>query len=102
MDRLHELMDEIKLLNPYPGSVMSPNRPVYIVPEVTIVEEKGEFVVEKEEGHLPRLRISQYYLKLLEDPATSQETKDYIRGKLTSSRALIKSITQRQSTTFAM
>ena len=98
MEQLHELIDEIKLLNPYPGSVLAPNKPVYIVPEVTIVEEDGEFKVKEEEGHLPQLRISQYYIKLLEDPSSSQETKEYIRQKLASSRALMKSITQRQRT----
>ena len=98
MDRLHELMEEVKNLNPYPGTILSPNTPVYIVPEVTIIEEKGKYSVEKQEGHLPKLRISQYYLKLLEDPNTAQETKEYIRQKLANSRALMKSITQRQST----
>jgi RNA polymerase sigma-54 factor len=98
MEKLHELMDEIKLLNPYPGSALSPNKPVYIVPEVTIIEEDGEFKVKKEEGHLPQLKISQYYIKLLENPSTTQDTKEYIRHKLANSKALMKSITQRQRT----
>jgi len=98
MEKLHELMDKIKLLNPYPGSLLSPGKPVYIVPEVTIFEENGEFFVKKEEGRLPQLRISQYYIKLLDNPSTTQETKEYIRSKLASSRALMKSITQRQRT----
>ena len=98
MEHLHELMEEIKLLNPYPGSLLSPNKPVYIVPEVTIYEEDGEFKVKKEESHLPQLRISQYYIKLLDSPSTSQEAKEYIRQKLASSKALMKSISQRQST----
>ena len=98
MEHLHELMEEIKLLNPYPGSLLSPNKPVYIVPEVTIYEEDGEFKVKKEERHLPQLRISQYYLKLLESPSTSKEAKEYIRQKLAKSKALMKSISQRQST----
>ncbi len=98
MDRLHELMEEVKLLNPYPGSLLSPNKPVYIVPEVTILEDEGEFKVKKEVRHLPQLRISQYYIKLLDSPSTSKEAKEYIRQKLASSKALMKSITQRQST----
>ena len=99
MDRLHELIEEIKLLNPYPGSLLSPNNPVYIVPEVTIFEnEDGDFKVKKEESHLPQLRISQYYIKLLEAPSTPKETKEYIRQKLAGSKALMTSITQRQST----
>jgi RNA polymerase sigma-54 factor len=98
MDELHELMNKIRTLNPYPGSVISSSKPVYILPEVTIIEKDGNFSIISNEDHLPKLRISQLYLKLLEDPKTTQETKDYIREKLNKSKALMKSITQRQST----
>jgi len=98
MNRLHELLNELRTLNPYPGSVISPNRPVFILPEVTIEEKDGNFSILSNEEHLPKLRISQLYLKLLEDPKTTQETKDYIREKLNKSKALMKSIIQRQST----
>ena len=95
---LHKMIEEIRKLAPYPGSAFSPDRSVYIVPEVSIVEEGGKLIVKKEQGHLPKLRISQYYLKLLEDSSVSQETKQYIREKLAGSKALMKSIIQRQST----
>lgn len=98
MDELHGLIDEIRTLNPYPGSVMSPNKPIFILPEVSVEEKKGKFVIVSNNDHLPKLRISQLYLKLLEDPSTNQETKDYIREKLNKSKALMKSITQRQNT----
>ena len=99
MESLHGLLDELKLLNPYPGSALAPANPLYIVPEVSIEEDNtGALSVKAESDHLPRLRVSQYYLNLLEDPGVSKETKDYIRGKLANSKALIKSISQRQST----
>lgn len=98
MDRLHELLDELRSLNPYPGSLISPNKPIFIIPEVTIQEKDGQYSIISNNEHLPKLRISQLYLKLLEDPKTTQETKDYIREKLGKSKALMKSITQRQDT----
>ena len=98
MDQLHDLLDKVRTLNPYPGSIIAPNKPVFILPEVTIEEKDGKFSILSNEEHLPKLRISQLYLKLLEDPKTTQETKDYIREKLIKSKALMKSITQRQST----
>lgn len=98
MDELHELLRSIRTLNPYPGSVISPNTPVYILPEVTVEEKDGKFSIISSDDHLPKLRISQLYLKLLEDPKTTRETKEYIREKLNKSKALMKSITLRQST----
>ncbi len=99
MDQLHELLDELKSLTPYPGSALASAAPLYIVPEVSIEEDNdGVLTVKANSDHLPKLRVSQYYLNLLEDPAISKETKDYIRAKLANSKALIKSISQRQST----
>lgn len=99
MEELRALLDDLKKLTPYPGSALAPNKPFYIVPEVSIVEnDDDELAVRSETDHLPKLKISQYYLKLLEDPTVSKETKDYIKGKLSNSKALIKSISQRQST----
>jgi len=99
MEELRDLLDKLKTLTPYPGSALSPNKPFYIVPEVSIEKnDSAELTVKSESNHLPKLRVSQYYLKLLEDPTVSKETKDYIRGKLSNSKALIKSISQRQDT----
>lgn len=98
MNELHDLISQMRNLNPYPGSVLSPNDPVFILPEVTIEEKEGKFIIVSNDDHLPKLRISRLYLKLLEDPTTNQETKEYIREKLNKSKALMKSITQRQTT----
>lgn len=99
LDELNAMLDEIRLLNPYPGSTVSPDNPVFVIPEVIV--EKGDadsFQVASNEDHFPRLRISQLYLKLLEDPKTPEETKNYIKEKMINGKMLIKSIEQRQST----
>ncbi len=98
MAELNFLVEEMRTLNPYPGSAIAPNSPIFILPEVTVQDKEGKFSLKANNEHLPRLRISQLYLKLLEDPNTNQETKDYIREKLIKSKALMKSISQRQST----
>jgi len=98
IDKLHDLLVEIRSLNPYPGSSLSPNNPIFVIPEVSVKERQGEFVVIAHDEHLPKLRISQFYRKLLENPDTPDETKNYIKQKLTGGKMLIKSITQRQST----
>lgn len=98
MEELQSLIADIKKLNPYPGSIISSSAPIFIVPEVTIKEEDGEFKLISNNDHLPKLRLSKLYTSLLEDPNTDKETKLYIREKLSKSKALMKSLTQRQST----
>ena len=98
IEELHFYINKIKRLNPYPGTVLTPDSPVYIVPEVKIEKIDGKFVVIPNDESIPKLRVSQFYLKLLENPATSKETREYIKEKLLKSKSLIKSLVQRQKT----
>jgi RNA polymerase sigma-54 factor len=65
---------------------------------MTVEKVNGEFVIASGDDNLPRLRISSLYSKLLEDPKTPPETKNYIKEKLLNGKMLIKSLEQRQST----
>ncbi len=98
LDELNALVEELRLLNPHPGSAIAPNSPIYVIPEVFVERSGDEFKVVPNEEHIPRLRISSLYLKLLEDPNVPDETKSYIKAKLSSGKMLIKSLEQRQST----
>lgn len=98
MPELYEMIARIRTLNPHPGSSISKNNPIFVIPEVVVEEKEGEFVVTSNDESLPRLRVSSLYRKLFEDPNTPEETKKYIKAKLTGGKLLIKSIEQRQST----
>ncbi len=98
MDKLKKLIGEIRQLSPYPGSAVSADNPVFVVPELTVEQKDGEFSITSSDDHLPRLRISSLYRRLLEDPKTPDETKNYIKEKLLNGKMLIKSLEQRQST----
>ena len=50
------------------------------------------------EHQIPKIRISQQYIKLLQDPNTPPETKKYIREKMKSARELISALEQRNQT----
>ncbi len=98
MIRLNELLLEVRALNPYPGLSLSPNNPIFVIPEVFVEKRDDKYVVISKGDNFPRLRISQFYLNLLENPDTSEETKSYIKEKLIQGKTLIKSLVQRQST----
>jgi len=96
---LYEILQEIRRLNPFPGSAIAPTTANMVYPEVFIEkDEQGEWHVRSNRDYVPRLRISPYYQKLLEDPKTPREAKTYIREKVTSSKLLLRAIVQRQST----
>jgi RNA polymerase sigma-54 factor len=96
---VYGLLDRVRDLDPFPGSRLASQEPIYVYPEVFVEwNEEGELVVRSNREFQPRLRISPYYLELLENPNTPSEVKKYIREKVTGSRLLLRAIDQRQST----
>ena len=98
IEELYDLIEELKTLNPSPGAAIAPDVSVFVVPDVIVEKRNGEYVIVSNDDQIPRLRISGLYLKLMEDPATPEETKNYIKSKISSGKNLIKSLEQRQST----
>ncbi|MDD5697977.1 MAG: RNA polymerase factor sigma-54 [Victivallaceae bacterium] len=95
---LNVLIARLREFTPLPGSALSPSSDLYILPELTVEKKGNEYAIISNDNYLPRLKISQTYLDLLENPDTNAETRSYIKEKLLAARMLIKSLTQRQST----
>ena len=98
IEELRDMIAQIKELSPHPGAYLAPDSPQFITPEVTIKEIDGEFIAVPNNDHIPRLQLSQNYIKILENPSTPHDVKEYIRENLNKSKALMKSISLRQST----
>ena len=97
--RLYEVVDELKKLQPFPGSLVAPPKTDYVVPEVFVEkDEHGEWTVRTNRDCVPRLRLSPYYMKLMKSGEASKEVKQYIREKVSNSKVLMRALTQRQST----
>lgn len=88
----------IATLEPRPGRIFSGEDAQYIVPEVFVVQTDGNYQIVLDGDHLPHLRISRQYRRMLEDPSTPSDVKKYIREKIQAGAFLIKSIHQRQQT----
>ena len=98
IEELTGLVEKIKDLNPYPGSAVSPDNTVFVIPELSVEKVNDDFQITLNDEQIPHLRISRMYMNLLEDPNTPKETRDYIREKIISGKMLIRSLEQRQST----
>ena len=92
VEELTGLIEKIKCLNPYPGSAVSPDNTVFVIPELSVEKVNGEFQITLNDEQIPHLRISRMYMNLLEDPNTPKETRDYIREKIISGKMLIRSL----------
>lgn len=79
----------------YEGAGMA-NR--IVKPEVHAVREGGRWVAEVDGRSLPDIHISKTYLKMLEDPSTPKEAKEYLRERLVVAQQLIDSIEHREET----
>ena len=98
-ERVEELKTMLATLNPWPGLEYSGEPPQYVTPDVIVEKtEDGRLDVYLSSESSPELRISKEYRDLLRRSDTSQETKQYLRGKVESARWLIRNIQQRQDT----
>jgi RNA polymerase sigma-54 factor len=100
LDMVAEAARSIESLEPKPGRDYGGAEPAYIVPDVYIQKIGDEFVVTLNESAVPRLRLANYYQKVLNDSAVGAETKEYLQERLRSARWLVKSIYQRLQTIF--
>jgi len=100
LEMVGEASKVISLLEPKPGRDYGGQEPAYIVPDVFIQKVGAEFIVTLNESAVPRLRLANYYQRVLNDGAVGAETKEYLQERLRSARWLVKSIFQRQQTIF--
>lgn len=98
LEAVTEAAMHIGSLEPKPGREFISESTTYVTPEVFVNREKGDWLITLNDEHIPSLRISRHYRRLMEDPTTPIETKRYINDKIRAGEFLIKSIQQRQDT----
>lgn len=98
MDELNGLIAGLRHFTPHPGAVLDRHNEPYILPEVTVVPDGGEFKLVENDPPYGRLSISRNYQKMLENPALAAADKAYLRSRIDSGKALIHGLEQRKST----
>jgi RNA polymerase sigma-54 factor len=99
LELLNELKEELHKLNPKPGAAFTQAIVPAIQPDVIVEkDDEGEYRVRAADERVPRLFISDYYRRRLQDPGATAEEREYIKKKLTSAQWLIDAIEQRRNT----
>lgn len=94
---VHEIITELRSLNPRPGAGLGPDPVVDIVPEVEVRPgEMGIWNVELIAEALPRLLINQNYASEISNGG--REAKEFVRENLETANWLIKALDQRANT----
>ena len=95
-----EALKALRSLNPRPGRIFRHQRPgeEFVNPEVHAVRCSDGWAARVDARSLPEVRISGKYLKLLDDPEASAETKAYVREKIAAAKSLVDAVAHRQET----
>ena len=91
--------DEIAKLDPKPGLRYADTPESYVIPDLTVEQVEGRYLVSHADTSLPRLKLSPVYRDMAADRARFQgENKAFISERLNSARWLIQAIEQRRRT----
>ena len=97
-DRVRRCLKEIQRLDPRPGAPYAPaERTVYVAPDVLVVPVGNGLELVVNDGGLPRMNISDYYLRVLQD-SDDPEVKRYLEEKVQQARWVESAISQRRDT----
>lgn len=101
---LQDVLDAVKdieRLNPFPGTGWSSSEPHYIVPDVYIYKEDGEYKITLNNEGMPRLVLNNSYKQLLAKKDTlTKEEMEFLKVKLKTAMELLKSLDQRNKTIY--
>jgi RNA polymerase sigma-54 factor len=98
---LKDHIDMIKGLDPKPGRKYSEEKTTYVVPDIIVTKEGDEWKISLNDDGLPRLRISQYYRRLLAEASQSQpEAYQFLMDKMRKALWFLRSLDQRNKTIY--
>jgi len=94
-------LDLVRNLDPTPGRKYGEEKDIYVVPDIFVVKEEDVWKVYLNEEGAPRLRLNQYYHRLIQAGLNNdQETLRFLKDKMKRALWFIKSLDQRNRTIY--
>lgn len=94
---VRKLIYTIKKLNPRPLNGISGEKAQYIIPDVILSNQDGQWNIELNDKWTGSLQINDYYIHIMKT-AEDQELKSYFENKLRRARFIMNAIEQRRTT----
>jgi len=99
LETIREAREQLHKLNPKPGAAFTKVYVPTVTPDVIVDrDDEGTYQVRLEDDRVPRLQISEYYRRRLQDPEATMEEREFIKKKIMNAQWLIDSIEQRRGT----
>ncbi len=99
LDDVQILIEELRGLDPRPGSALAPESAQAIHPDAVVTErEDGDFEIELVNSLIPPLAVSEDAVSFASDDALPDHIRNLYRRRIESARWLIEAIRQRQQT----
>jgi RNA polymerase sigma-54 factor len=89
----------IRHLDPKPGLRYSGAGARLVEPDVYIIKDSDNYIIELNDDDLPQLRLNREYLKMLDrEKEPDKDVRNYVKERFSSAAMLIKNIEQRKHT----
>ncbi len=99
MADVKDMAEELRrTCDPRPAASLAQSRTEYCPVEVMVERSGDEYTVRPNREYEPKFLIPNRYMKMLDDPLTDQETRDYILKNLKSLMEIRKALADREST----
>ncbi len=99
LEHIQTAVEVIHHLNPRPGLKYSGPGARQVEPDVCIVKEGDDYVVQLNDEGLPDLRLSRQYRRMLDrTQEPSREIRNYVKERFASALQLIRNLEQRKHT----
>jgi RNA polymerase sigma-54 factor len=96
--RLKTIIEYVKSLSPFPGREFAPDETRYVIPDLAIRIENGEFIIELNNDTIPVLGINPFISQLSEKKSGNRETVRFARENVERARFFMHSLAQRNAT----
>ncbi len=94
---LQQVISLIQSLNPKPGGIISPEAAQYVIPDVLVRKQEGQWTVSLNNEASPKLRINSQYADLVRRADNSADNT-YLKNHLQEARWFLKSLASRNET----
>ena len=99
LEHIEMAVDAIRHLDPKPGLRYSGAGARLVEPDVYIIKDSDNYIIELNDDDLPQLRLNREYLKMLDrTKEPDKDVRNYVKERFSSAAMLIKNIEQRKHT----
>lgn len=91
----------IRALNPRPLSGLTAGETMYLVPDIILSKEGGQWNVSLNDKWIEDYHISDFYLNMMEK-SVDEQLREYFREKIERARSLLRNVRQRRETMIAI